>query len=226
MKMDPVVPAIVKPVEDLASLARIANEQHEEGEAATRKGLKHFCLAGEALIKAKALCGRGKWLAWLKENVGYSRMTASRYMRFAECNVNLQSPLEDQEEVWRRISGNVRAWVEDDPEPEEDVPDEGALDPPEDLGAEDGDEVHVLAFPEPAGSKRAKKKASTRATEKADMVRELRRVNMALRILNDTMPDPARFRQVLGHSASAGMADSLVSTANAMLQLAERFAEM
>jgi hypothetical protein len=77
-------PAVVCPAEDLAALAHQANAEHEAGERLTRKGLEHYRLAGEYLLKAKARCGHGKWLAWLKANVRFSQQTASNYMRLAE----------------------------------------------------------------------------------------------------------------------------------------------
>jgi hypothetical protein len=77
-------PAIVRPAEDLSILAAEINREHEAGEGATRKGLEHFRAAGERLIRAKAQCGHGKWLAWLKANVRFSQQRASEYMRLAE----------------------------------------------------------------------------------------------------------------------------------------------
>jgi hypothetical protein len=105
-------PAMVRPAEDLAALAARANAEHEAGERLTRKGLEHYRAAGEALRKAKAQCGHGKWLAWLKANVKFSQQQASRYMQLAKLPVT--SNLEDQ---WRVISGNVP------PEDEDEAPD-------------------------------------------------------------------------------------------------------
>jgi hypothetical protein len=77
-------PAIVRAAEDLAALASKANAEHEAGERLTRKGLGHYRAAGEALLKAKAQCGHGKWLDWLKANVKFSGRTARDYIRLAE----------------------------------------------------------------------------------------------------------------------------------------------
>jgi hypothetical protein len=77
-------PAIVRPAEDLATLAAQINREHAAGEEAARRGLEHFRRAGEALLKAKEKCGHGKWLPWLKANVKVSQQTASAYMRLAE----------------------------------------------------------------------------------------------------------------------------------------------
>jgi hypothetical protein len=77
-------PAIVRPAEDLAVLAAEINREHEAGEGATRKGLEHFRAAGERLIRAKAACGHGRWLRWLRANVRFSQQTASVYMRLAK----------------------------------------------------------------------------------------------------------------------------------------------
>jgi hypothetical protein len=76
-------PAVVRPAEDLAALAHAINAEHGAGEAATRKGLEHFRAAGEKLLRAKAQCGHGKWLAWLAANVHFDRRTATRYMELA-----------------------------------------------------------------------------------------------------------------------------------------------
>jgi hypothetical protein len=97
-------PAVVRPAEDLGELAAAINREHEAGEACTRRGLEHYRRAGEALVKAKAQCGHGRWLPWLKANVRFSQQQASRYMQLAKLPVT--SNLEDQ---WRVISGNAPA---------------------------------------------------------------------------------------------------------------------
>lgn len=68
----------------LADLAATANEEAARGDAATRHGLKHYRSAGEALLKAKVLCGHGKWLDWLKDNVRFSARSARAYMQLAD----------------------------------------------------------------------------------------------------------------------------------------------
>ncbi len=75
--------AETRPVEDLNQLAAQINAAHEAGEAATRQGLEDFREAGESLIKAKAQCGHGKWLPWLKKNVRFADRTARVYMQVA-----------------------------------------------------------------------------------------------------------------------------------------------
>jgi Protein of unknown function (DUF3102) len=77
-------PAAVRPAEDLAALAGTINAEHEAGVAALHKGLAHFRSAGLALLRAKAQCGHGTWLPWLKANVRCSERTAQGYMRLAE----------------------------------------------------------------------------------------------------------------------------------------------
>ena len=64
-------PAIVAPAEGLGELAAVANAGYEAGEDATRKGIDHDIAAGEALVKAKKLCGHGKW------SRGWRRASAS-----------------------------------------------------------------------------------------------------------------------------------------------------
>jgi ParB family chromosome partitioning protein len=77
-------PAIVRTAEDLTILAAEINAEHEAGERATRQGLEHFRAAGERLLRAKAACGHGKWLAGLTKNVRFNRITAWGYMRLAQ----------------------------------------------------------------------------------------------------------------------------------------------
>jgi site-specific DNA-methyltransferase (adenine-specific) len=94
-------PAIVRPAEGLASLAAVANEQHEAGEGATRRGLEHFRAAGEALLRAKGQLGHGNWLAWVEKHLRFTERQARRYMTLAKSDVT-----SDLEEQWRIISGN------------------------------------------------------------------------------------------------------------------------
>jgi hypothetical protein len=80
----------------------LANAEPERGEGASRRSLGHLPKAGEALIKAKAAYGHGKWLAWLKQNIRFNERQAQRYMGLAKCDVT--SDLDDQ---WRILSGNA-----------------------------------------------------------------------------------------------------------------------
>jgi protein gp37 len=77
------VAAAVRPAEDLAALAAEIKAEHAAGEGAARKGLAHFRNAGAALIKARAQCGPGKWLKWVRANLPFDRRTATNYMRVA-----------------------------------------------------------------------------------------------------------------------------------------------
>jgi phage N-6-adenine-methyltransferase len=83
-------PALVRPAEDLATLAKAINAAHEAAQGAMRTGLEKAREAGDALLKAKAACKHGQWLSWLKGNTKLDRMTAWRYMqlseRWGECN--------------------------------------------------------------------------------------------------------------------------------------------
>jgi hypothetical protein len=76
-------PAIVRPTEDLAVLAAQINHEHAQAEAALRSSLGHARAAGELLAQAKARCGHGGWLHWLREHVRFSERTAQGYMRIA-----------------------------------------------------------------------------------------------------------------------------------------------
>jgi hypothetical protein len=115
-------PAIVRPAEDLATLARQIDAEHQAGEAATRKGLAHFRAAGEKLLRAKAQCEHGKWLPWLEANVRFDRRTATNYMNLARIPADkwetvshlglrdvlrLQAGVEPTDPAEVRISGTV-----------------------------------------------------------------------------------------------------------------------
>src|SRR5262249_10196288 len=100
---------------DLATLAARINAEHEAGQAATRKGLEHYRVAGGALIQAKAEVlsqnggKRGRWRPWVKTNCqGIGRVQAWRYMEFAERFVTKPSMRpEEQWAEWRVICGNA-----------------------------------------------------------------------------------------------------------------------
>ena len=80
---DPQGSVIVRSAETLAELAAVANRAHAAGEAAVRKGLEEFRVAGEALIRAKAQLGHGRWLPWVKQHLAFTERTARRYMAVA-----------------------------------------------------------------------------------------------------------------------------------------------
>lgn len=78
--------AIVPPdtaVDRLASLASVANHEHGLCFKAAMTMLYHGIAAGEALVEAKALVGRGEWLNWLRENMTFSETAATSYMQVA-----------------------------------------------------------------------------------------------------------------------------------------------
>jgi hypothetical protein len=76
-------PAIVRPADELAELARQIHAEHEAAEVSLRSGLEHARKAGELLLQAKSRCAHGKWLTWLKDNARFSERTAQAYMRVA-----------------------------------------------------------------------------------------------------------------------------------------------
>jgi hypothetical protein len=75
-------PAIVRTAEDLAGFLATANAEHEAGQRAELASLEHYRKAGEALLKAKAAAGHGKWLGALKRTT-IPQQRASEYMRLA-----------------------------------------------------------------------------------------------------------------------------------------------
>jgi hypothetical protein len=74
-------PAAVAPAQTLGELAAVANAGFHAGEEATRKGLDHYIQAGEALTRAKKLCGHGKWLDWVGKNLRFGDRQARKLMR-------------------------------------------------------------------------------------------------------------------------------------------------
>jgi phage N-6-adenine-methyltransferase len=117
MKVDS--PAIVRQVEDLASLAEAINAEHKEVEAAAQSSLEHARAAGEMLLRAKEQCVHGKWLPWQKANLRFSDRTARAYMRIASewdklatvANLGLRDALqllaEDEEEGKEKKTAHV-----------------------------------------------------------------------------------------------------------------------
>jgi len=52
--------------------------------AGDRAGNEHYCHAGELLLEAREQVAPFKWGKWLSKNFTWSRMTASRWMKYAE----------------------------------------------------------------------------------------------------------------------------------------------
>jgi hypothetical protein len=76
-------PPGVRPAEDLAALAARINAAYEAGERTSCQGLDNARAVGETLLAAKARCGHGKWLRWVRDNLPFSADTAANYMRVA-----------------------------------------------------------------------------------------------------------------------------------------------
>ncbi len=84
-------PALTKPAEDLAALARQLNQGHREIEQndceieqLRAKSLEQARQNGRLLLLIKRSCGHGKWLPWIKANLEFSPKTANTYMVVAE----------------------------------------------------------------------------------------------------------------------------------------------
>jgi hypothetical protein len=94
---------------ELSKLAKAINAEHQAGEEATRRGLRHYRAAGELLIKARDECKRSgrKWIPWLRAHVKFSQARAYHYLRLAEFLVTRNPTPEETEDEWRRISGNA-----------------------------------------------------------------------------------------------------------------------
>lgn len=91
MIVDP--PALVRPAEGLGELAAVANTGYQRGEDATRQGIEHYIAAGEALVKAKKLCGHGRWLEWVQKNLCFGDRQARKLMRLYHERDRLKSEL-------------------------------------------------------------------------------------------------------------------------------------
>jgi hypothetical protein len=68
----------------LSALAKEINKNHADVERLAGQCLEAARETGELLLKAKAGCGHGRWLAWMKVNVKFSQQTANTYMRLAK----------------------------------------------------------------------------------------------------------------------------------------------
>ena len=86
-------PALVRPAEDLGELAAAANAGYHAGEDAARQGIAHYIAAGEALVKAKKLCGHGRWLEWVQKNLRFGDRQARKLMRLYHERDRLKSEL-------------------------------------------------------------------------------------------------------------------------------------
>lgn len=114
-------PAITREAEDTD--AAYINAEHDAGQSASRKSLRHFLNAGRRLVqkKAKLLDGKrqGGWAKWLKTNCPkIDRVKAWRYTKLAEL-VTLRNELTTDDdaltEEWRRICGNAPPAEEEPP---------------------------------------------------------------------------------------------------------------
>jgi hypothetical protein len=113
-------PAIVAPAEGLGELAAVANAGYEAGEDATRKGIDHYIAAGEALVKAKKLCGHGKWLEWVQKNLRFGDRQARKLMRLYRERDRLKS--ESDSDLTIDAAARALAYSDED--------EDGAVEPP------------------------------------------------------------------------------------------------
>lgn len=81
----------------LPNLASQINDFHLEAESHAKKALMFAIQAGEHLNNAKSKVQHGQWMAWLKENINFSKRKAQTYMRLAnhreEIEKNAESAL-------------------------------------------------------------------------------------------------------------------------------------
>jgi hypothetical protein len=83
-KIDTTTPAaMVRPADELATLAKEVNAEHAAWIAAAKTCLEKANRIGQLLIKAKASCKHGQWTGWVKANLKFSDHQARKYMRIA-----------------------------------------------------------------------------------------------------------------------------------------------
>lgn len=75
--------ALASELSTLDVLAATANREHRLVVQSGHAIVEHAILAGEALLEAKVLVGRGGWTRWLAEAFEQSPKTANDYMRIA-----------------------------------------------------------------------------------------------------------------------------------------------
>lgn len=68
----------------LPTLAAEIRKAHADVQEAAKTAAERAIDAGNALIEAKALCGHGEWLPWLRENCALAERTAQLYMKVAK----------------------------------------------------------------------------------------------------------------------------------------------
>ena len=71
----------------LPILAAQIRQAHDDVGVAARTSADRAIDAGKALIEAKALCGHGHWMPWLRDNCGISDRTARLYMQLAKSDL-------------------------------------------------------------------------------------------------------------------------------------------
>jgi hypothetical protein len=81
--------------ERLEELKRRANVAHHRARGAMATVVEQALEAGNALLEARDICPRGKWLAWLDEHFDGTARTAQRYLQAAK--------------LWQSLAANTSA---------------------------------------------------------------------------------------------------------------------
>jgi hypothetical protein len=82
----------IDPTRGQGNRASEINRLHKEFGEGLRLTLEKAVHIGELLVAAKAECGHGNWLSWIKTNLSFSEETANRYMRCFYNREQLNSP--------------------------------------------------------------------------------------------------------------------------------------
>lgn len=88
----PINLAVTQPTQNpLLQLASSINDEHHLAVRSSRDALQHAIKAGEQLLQARNEVGLKTWTAWMDENIGFSAVTAQRYMRVAKYKAEVQA---------------------------------------------------------------------------------------------------------------------------------------
>lgn len=137
-------PPIVQRVDVLESIATRIHAEFAVAETNQRQALTAYRTTGQELIRAKEICGHGKWREWFdKQRFRFGYMQATRYMRLAKSNVTLDL------EQWRIISGNDEPGDEPGEQPPEPIPQTPAPGNSIDFDASDSESTQQVDDNEP-----------------------------------------------------------------------------
>ncbi len=102
--------AIVRVEDSLVVLAQRIRNLNAFAEDSALTAINGYRDVGKALLLAKAKCGHGNWLSWLKDNLPFGERHAQRCMRLAKSDTST-----DLESQWLIIIGQTPEIPEPEP---------------------------------------------------------------------------------------------------------------